>query len=63
MKFAKRVELTDFTHKKEIHEVMDMLINKMGESFYNVFIYQITMIYTLKSYNFMCQLYLNKVET
>ena len=42
---------------------MDMLINKMGESFHNVFIYQITMIYTLKSYNFMCQLYLNKVET
>ena len=63
MKFAKRVELTNFIHTKEIHEVMDVLINKMGESFHDVFIYQITMIYTLKFYNFMCQLYLSKVET
>ena len=33
----------------------------MGESFHNVYMYQLTTMYTL-SYNFICQLHCNKAE-
>lgn len=39
-----------------------MLINWMGVSFYNVYMYQMTMIYTLVTLKFLCLLYLNKAE-
>lgn len=33
-----------------------------GGSFHNVYVYQSTMMYTLESYSFICQFYLNKTE-
>ena len=37
---------------QKIYEVMDMLSNKMGESFYNVYIYQITTVCTFNILQF-----------
>lgn len=41
--------------------VVDVLINQKGDSFHNVYVYQITM-YTLNSLQFYCQLYPNKAK-
>lgn len=65
LKFSKRVELKCSHQKDKKGKYMKwcMLINSMeGDSFHKVHVYQITLLYTLKSYNFICQLYLNKGE-
>ena len=41
---------------------MYVLINSMGESIHNVYIYQIIMLYTLNILE-LCQLHFNKPET
>ena len=40
---------------------MDVLVNQMGESFHNVYVYQITTMYTLDILQF-CRLHLSKAE-
>lgn len=42
LKFAKRVELECSQQKRlGIGEVMDLLINSMGESFHSVYVYEV----------------------
>lgn len=44
--------------------MVDMVINSMGggDSFHDIYAYQIMTLYTLNILQFSCQFYLNKVE-
>lgn len=41
---------------------LNVLIDLVAESFHDVYICQIIVLYNLNTYNFICPLYLNKAE-
>ena len=55
LKSAKRVEFKWSHPPPKKYEVMDMLINQMGESFHSVYVYQITSVH----FQYLTVLYIN----